>query len=145
MFITSRNFFCRRIVQGVVHKHMHTQPKFGRLVDTGKKNQETVSKGGNLAAAEKVKKWRTKMAFSYSQVHFFALPKHHVICAAVSFFERIGRNGGRHGCLQPRHLTHLNYISVLFSYSLRLPLSIYRNFMRGTISQSWCLTAWNIP
>ena len=110
-----------------------------------KKNQETVSKEGNLAAAEKVKKWRTKMAFSYSQVHFFALPKHHVICAAVSFFERIGRNGGRHGCLQPRHLTHLNYISVLFSYSLRLPLSIYRNFMRGTISQSWCLTAWNFP
>ena len=29
------------------------------------------------------------MAFSYSKVHFFALPKHHVICAAVSFFERI--------------------------------------------------------
>ena len=137
-----------------------------------KKNQETVSKGENLAAAEKVKKWRTKMAFSYSQVHFFALPKHHVICAAVSFFERIWEKlrPSRMSAASPFDAFELylrivllqpsssvvnlsefyawNYFAKLMSHSLKFPLNwlqYYLIYLFWTSGRTLCRLHLKIP
>ena len=48
-------FFYRRIVQGVVHKHMHTQPKFGRLVDTEKKSGNCFKRGKSCGSRKSQK------------------------------------------------------------------------------------------